>query len=138
MENFNLNLRSRNKNDLYYDALESLDGTKAGAKTALKFLNEALKMDPESVQTYIGFISAYEELGDTGKRAECTKKSFELTKKKFPKWPDEMPWGVLENREYMRAIQFMAEDFEELGEKDKAVELYRLLLIMNPGDNQGV
>ena len=48
-----------------------------------------------------------------------------------------MEWGDMDNRAYMRAIQYRADLHLSEGEKDKAMELYRLLLKMNPNDNQG-
>ena len=48
-----------------------------------------------------------------------------------------MPWGDMDNRAYMRAIQYRADLYADEGEKDKAIELYRLLLRLNPNDNQG-
>ena len=139
MPKFNLpEQKIKNKNDLYYDAMEILDGTKTGARKALKLLNEALKLDADCAQTQIGFISAYGELGDEEKRIEHTKKAFKLARKKFPKWPKEMRWGFLENRQYLRAIQFMAEDLADFGDKNGAIKLYKVLLKINPGDNQGI
>lgn len=49
-----------------------------------------------------------------------------------------MEWGDMENRAYMRAIQYMGELYWDNGEKEKAIELFRILLKLNPGDNQGV
>jgi len=46
-------------------------------------------------------------------------------------------WGILETRPYMRAVQGMATTLWELNRSDEAVELYRELLRLNPGDNQG-
>ena len=43
----------------------------------------------------------------------------------------------MDNRAYMRAIQYRADLYADDGEKEKAIELYRLLLKMNPNDNQG-
>ncbi len=130
--------RKKDKNNLYYDAMELLDGSKSGAKKALEMLSVALEIDRDYVQTYIGFAQAYGELVDKNKAREHIKKAFKLTQKKFPTWPKELHWGVLENRAYLRAIQFMADDCADLGKKSEAEKLYRLLLKLNPGDNQGV
>ena len=46
-------------NDLYYDAMESLDGGRYGAEKAETLLIEALKIDPNYVQTHIGLVSVY-------------------------------------------------------------------------------
>ncbi len=125
-------------NDCYYDALELLGGGKKGMKEALRLLNIALKMDEDYVQTHIGFICAYGAIGDEKKKDEAIKTAYEKTLKKFPKWPKEMIWGYIENRAYMRAIQYMGDWYWDKGENEKAIELYRLLLKLNPNDNQGV
>ena len=49
-----------------------------------------------------------------------------------------MEWGYVENRAYMRAIQYMGELYWDSGENEKAIEIFRLLLKLNPNDNQGV
>ena len=46
--------------DLYYDAMELLDGGRKGAKEAEKLLNQALAIDPRSPQTYIGLVCVKE------------------------------------------------------------------------------
>ncbi len=125
------------KNDLYYDAMDMCSIGKAGAKRALQLLNRALEMDKDYVQTYVGFVSAYTTLGDKKKIEEAIKTAYEKTLKIFPKWPKRLEWGVLENRAPMRAIQYMADWYWDNGEKEKATELFRLLLRLNPNDNQG-
>lgn len=134
----NWRTEEKNENDLYYDAMEHLDGTKKSAKEALEILFEALKFNPNCVQTHVGLTCAYGEFGDKTKAREHIRKAFAETKKKFPKWPEEMPWGVIENRTYLRAIQWMADEYADCNEKEKAKELYKLLLKLNPNDNQGV
>jgi len=97
-----------------------------------------LLLDDDYVQTYVGLIGAYGEKGDDRRRTEVTKLAFEKTKKEFPQWPEEMLWGHMSNRAYMRAIQYMGELYWDSGEDEKAIKLFRLLLKMNPNDNQGV
>lgn len=127
-----------NKNDYYYDALDLLGGGARAHKEALKLLNLALEMDKDCVQTYIGYICAYGAIGDENKREEAVRTAYKKTLKKFPKWPKQMKWGYLDNREYLRAIQYMGELYWDNGENEKAIELFRLLLKLNPHDNQGV
>jgi tetratricopeptide (TPR) repeat protein len=47
-------------------------------------------------------------------------------------------WGFLETRPYMRARAGLARALHELGEEDAAIEHYRDMLNLNPGDNQGI
>jgi len=131
-------MKSADKNDLYYDAMDLLDKGIKGAKEAEKLLTRALKMDENYMQTYIGFIHIYEILKDNKQVHKYIDKAYEITLKKFSKWPRRMEWGDIDNRAYMRAIQYRADLFADDSDMEKAVELYRLLLKMNPDDNQGV
>lgn len=124
--------------NLYYDAMELLDSERGGAKKAEKLLMKALKVDRHNTQTYIGLTAVYESLKNKKKAGECIKKAYDETIKKFPTWPKEMSWGDMNNRAYMRAIQYRADLYADEGEKEKAIELYKLLLKLNPNDNQGV
>ncbi len=125
-------------NDYYYDALELSGGGAREIKEALKLLNIALEMDKDYVQTYIGFVCVYSAAGDKKRAEGFVKIAYEKTLKKFPKWPKRMEWGYMSNRAYMRAIQYMGDLHWDNGEKEKAIKLFRLLLKLNPGDNQGV
>ncbi len=136
-DHFELN-EEPSKDDCYYDALELSGGGKKEIKEALRLLNIAREMDKDYVQTYIGFICVYSAIGDKKKIDDAIKIAYEKTVKKFPKWPKQMKWGWLENRAYMRAIQYMGDLYWDNGEIEKAIELFRLLLKLNPGDNQGV
>jgi len=127
-----------NINDLYYDAMELLGGGRGEAKEAEKLLLKALEIDGHSVQTHIGLSHVYGSLRNKKKAEEQIKKAYEETVKRFPVWPRRMEWGFIENRAYLRAIQYRADLFADEGKKEEAIELYRLLLRLNPNDNQGV
>lgn len=47
-------------------------------------------------------------------------------------------WGVITTRPYMRARAGLAECLWRLGQKAEAIEHYREMLALNPGDNQGL
>ncbi|MBI2676870.1 MAG: hypothetical protein HYX21_02925 [Candidatus Yanofskybacteria bacterium] len=137
MENGYFYSRRENVNDLYYDAMELLHGNIEEARKAEKLLAKALGLDPNNIQTHIGFAHLYGRLKNKKKTEEHIKKAYEETTKKFPVWPKRMEWGDMDNRAYMRAIQYRADLYADDGEKEKAVSLYRLLLKLNPNDNQG-
>jgi len=96
-----------------------------------------LDIDKDNAQTHIGFVHLYSALKDKKKTNEYIKKAYAETRIKFPSWPKRMEWGDMDNRAYMRAIQYRADLHADEEEKEKAIELYRLLLKMNPNDNQG-
>lgn len=138
MKNLYFKRNEANVNDLYYDAMELLSGNGDDAKRAEKLLMKALKLEDHNVQTHIGFVHVYGSLKNKKKAEEHINEAYNETLKRFPKWPPRMEWGDMDNRAYMRAIQYMADLFADQGEKEKAIELYRLLLKLNPSDNQGV
>lgn len=131
-----MTMRVQNKDDLYYEAMEVLDC--GDYKCAEELLLKAKSMDQDYVQTYIGFVSVYAKPNKKEKREENIKIAFEKTQKKFPKWPKRMDWGFLENRAYLRAVQYMADFYWDMGNFDDAEVLFRLLLKLNSNDNQGV
>jgi hypothetical protein len=47
-------------------------------------------------------------------------------------------WGFHETRPYMRARQALASDLWEHGEREVAIGHIRAMLLLNPGDNQGL
>ena len=47
-------------------------------------------------------------------------------------------WGFLETRPYMRARHGLALALLKLGEEEEAMEHFRAMLKLNPGDNQGI
>ncbi|MGH7325122.1 MAG: tetratricopeptide repeat protein [Candidatus Rokuibacteriota bacterium] len=47
-------------------------------------------------------------------------------------------WGIVRTRPYMRARFGLAQCLEALDRREEAIEHYRELLRLNPGDNQGV
>jgi tetratricopeptide (TPR) repeat protein len=135
-KNMHMAMRVQDHNDLYYDAMDALsidDYT-----TAAKLLLEAKEIDPDCVQTYVGLANVYGRSKDKKKASESIKTAFEKVLKEFPTWPKRMEWGDMDNRAYMRAIQYRADLYSDEGETEKAIELYKLLLRLNPDDNQGV
>lgn len=122
--------------EYYYDAMEFLrDGDISKAK---KLLKKALQLDIEFIDGYNGLMAVYEDEKNKKKAKEVGDIAFNLTKEKFLKWPKEMHWADLDNRPYLRAICNKAIYFHEDGKMDEAEKLYKLLLELNPNDNQGV
>lgn len=126
----------RNEHDYYYDAMEYINaGDENGA---IRLLNKALEINQHSVEAYVGLSLAYRYKDNLKKSREYAEKALLETKRVFPSWPKLMIWGVLENRQYLRAIEFMAFAHWKDQELPSVEELFKLLLRLNPGDNQGV
>jgi hypothetical protein len=101
--------------------------------------HEALSLSPQCADAYV--LLAQEE-ADTVKRAlELFKQGMEAgTRALGAKYFRENTgyfWGLLETRPYMRARQGLAETLWRLKRYEEAIEHYRELLRLNPGDNQG-
>ncbi len=122
--------------DYYYDAMEHLSLGDTGM--AIMLLKKAIKLDNDFVAGFMGITSAYRTVGHKENLKAYTNLAYQKTRQAFPKWPKEMPWGIIEHRQYLRAICDKACLCQKEGNLQKAEELYRLLLKLNPGDNQGV
>ncbi len=121
--------------DLIFDAWETVSG-----KKRVELAKEALSLWPDCADAYniladdeartIEKAAGYYEEGvKAGKRA--------LGRKGFMEYEGHF-WGVLETRPYMRARAGLAGVLILLGEKEKAAQHYREMLVLNPGDNQGI
>ena len=135
-KNGNMTMKVQDKNDLYYDAMDALDFD--DYKSAEKMLLKAKEIDPNYIQTYVGLVHVYGGNKDKKKAILNIKIAYKKVLEKFPKWPSKIEWGDMDNRSYMRAIQYRAKIFGDEGDQAKSIELYRLLLKLNPMDNQGI
>jgi tetratricopeptide (TPR) repeat protein len=139
MNNYKFDASEQEIDDLYYDAMELLDGgSKTDAEKAKKLLMKALILDNKNVQTYVGLANVYGVLNDKRLARQNIKWAYEETIKKFKEWPKQMEWGVIENRRFLRAIQYRADLYADEGNNAKAIEIYRQILAMNSNDNQGI
>lgn len=117
-----------------YRAWEELNPAKR-----IVLAHEALSLSTECADAYV--LLAQEE-ADTVKRAlELYRQGMEagaraLGAKYFRENAGHF-WGLLETRPYMRARQGLAETLWRLKRYEEAIEHYRELLHLNPGDNQG-
>lgn len=131
-------ISERVQDDYYYDAMDCLNEEKPDFTKAERLLREALKLDESNVQTHIGLANVYGMWQKKSKSEEYVLRAFEETLKRFPTWPRRLEWGFMENRRFLRAVQWRADMLLGSGEREGAIELYRLLLKLNPNDNQGV
>jgi tetratricopeptide (TPR) repeat protein len=106
----------------------------------VQLANKALKISPDCADAYVLLAEEgakslqeakdlYEKGVLAGERA-LGEETFEEEAGHF--------WGILETRPYMRAREGLATCLWELGEREEAIEHYREMLDLNPGDNQGI
>ncbi len=122
--------------EYYYDAMEYL--SMGDIQMAELLFKKAITLKKDFVAGYMGLTAVAKNEEDRKKEKKCADMAFKKTREVFPVWPKELPWGFLENRQYLRAICDKACVCHIEGNLKEAEELYRLLLKLNPGDNQGV
>ena len=92
----------KTKEDYYCDGLDYLEEN--DEKRAIACFRKALRMNCNYVDAYNG-LGLLHFSTDQKKAEEYYKKAYTLTKEHFKgKWPEELEWGILENRQYLRAI----------------------------------
>jgi tetratricopeptide (TPR) repeat protein len=119
--------------DLCYEAFDCI------GRRQLQLARQAIGICPDCADAYVLLAERTSDLDESarlyaegvaaGERA-LGKERFEEDAGHF--------WGITSTRPYMRARFGLACCLEELGQHEQAVEHYRELLRLNPGDNQGV
>ncbi len=127
--------RENRLEDYYYDAMELLsDGNLPMAE---EHLQKTLVLDESFVAAHVGLVAVNQAAGYFDGVRQYTESGYDKTIQRFPRWPKEFDWGVLENRPYLRAICYKAALHHFDGETEDAEQLYKLLLKFTPHDNQG-
>jgi tetratricopeptide (TPR) repeat protein len=120
----------------YYEGMEALREQRF--VYAEKCFEEIIQLNPEFPGSYEGLAGiAMMQKKREGART-FTDLAFEKVLATYPRWPRYLLWGELENRPILRIIQMKALLYHEDGEHKEAEKLYRLLLKLNPNDNQGI
>ncbi len=121
----------------YYDVLER----PLQSDEIKREMKELIKSDPDFLDPYLTLADILEEEENYGKAREILReaylKAMNLIVDKNGNWPKYLPWGILENRHVIRAIDHWAYVLWEEGNPEYALEIFRKLLISNPGDNVG-
>ena len=121
--------------DLIYEAFET-----ESPRKRVQLAKKALKVSPDCADAYV--LLAEEEAGSLEEARELYQKGVEAGERALGRETFEEEaghfWGILETRPYMRARQGLAICLWELGEQEEAIEHYREMLDLNPGDNQGI
>ena len=126
----------KTKEDYYYDGLEYLEEN--DERQAIACFKKALRMNCNYVDAYNG-LGLFYFSKDQKKADDYYKKAYVLTKEHFKgKWPKELKWGILENRQYLRAIHCHGLMLWRQKKINKAMELFSILLKLNKADNQGI
>ena len=121
----------------YYDLLET-PTTEEYFKNQLRYFIET---DPEFFDPYHKLVDLLLVENKPDEAKQLLQKGFECIMQKIVdkegNWPKKMPWAWLENRHMMRLIDRYAHMLWAEGNNEAALDLFRRLLHVNCGDNQG-
>jgi hypothetical protein len=110
----------------------------ARGRKQLQLARKAIERDPEDSEAYL--VLAMRE-SDHDRAIGWYSKAVELAARKLgEKFFQENTghfWGMLATRPYMRARKALADRMRIAGRLTEAAEHYSVLLVLNPGDNQG-
>jgi len=121
--------------NLVFDAWE----TRSPSQKYRLFI-EALRKFPFSVDAYNGLGDLFRrEYKEIERAVTCYQYAEQCGNLIWPelKEKEEIPWGMVETRPYLRTYHGLALSLLEKGDIDTAVEKLKFLLRVNPNDNQG-
>lgn len=119
---------------LVYDSWEAAD-----IDEACDLLVEATRLDPRNTDAWLGLLQ-YSTLPDD-ERVGMLRRLVEMGEQNLGADFTELKghfWGFHETRPYMRVRGSLAILLAKLGRYEEAMAEYEAMLILNPGDNQGV
>ena len=125
-------------NEIYWEFIESEEAE--DVEKSIIILKKIIKKDPDYFDPYITLHEYYLEKKETQKAFEILAVGFQRAMELVElneKFPDELPWGFMENRHIIRVL-FSFATFLWMGE-DKKVALALLLQLLksNTRDNIG-
>jgi tetratricopeptide (TPR) repeat protein len=106
----------------------------------LTLAHQALSISPNCADAYV--LLAEEEADTVGRALDYYQQGVDAGRRAlgegyFAEAVGDF-WGLLETRPYMRALQGQANMLWQLRRHEEAAAIYREMLRLNPGDNQGV
>ena len=120
--------------DIIYEAWQSYDWPKR-----LYMAYEALRISPYCASAYNLLAARSEYLGEQlmlyQRGAQVA--ALALGELFFKKYRGHF-WSMVESRPYMVSLQGAADCLWKKGQREEAIEIYREMLQLNPGDNQGI
>ena len=132
----------------FWDAYEAIDEAvelhNAGKGTAgERGLRDVLERVPEHLDARWQLAGFLYRRGQVAEAAELWREALKLGRTAFPSRAfqlgrDQLPWGWLENRPFLRCLASWMHMREEAGALEEALGAARELLALNPNDNQGV
>jgi tetratricopeptide (TPR) repeat protein len=120
--------------ELVYQAQDELSGRRRKA-----LARQALQLSPDCAEAY-NLLAQMEtdlrkQLGLLEQGVAAGERA--IGAENFEKW-EGMFWGMIETRPYMRCLLGVAELSWLLDDRPRSIATYQRMLMLNPGDNQGV
>jgi hypothetical protein len=107
-------------------------------RSALKYFRRALKLDPQhaDAHNHLGIVSLdARKLKDA---EEHFRAAAEGGQQRIERDGAQVPWAILENRPYLRALGNLALALAEQKKWAEALAIHQRILTLDPNDNQGV
>ncbi len=131
--------KRRSVEQKYHEIVYQYDGTN-GEKIKPQ-LDECISQDPDFFEPYLLFHRILLNEGEAGATSEYLDRAYNqavhLITNEGGNWPDRLPWAWLENRHILRTLLTKALSLWDEGKEEKALEILRKLLAVNPLDNVG-
>jgi tetratricopeptide (TPR) repeat protein len=126
--------------DLFHEALEYLDaGESKNAESELRMLLDGF---PEFIDVYHHLAMVLQQ---TRRQKEArllwqaaVKIGLDAMPSTFKQAHDRLPWGILENRPFLRAYHSWGLVLLNEGQTEQALAIFEQILSFNPNDNQGI
>lgn len=140
-------LEEKSAQDICYDAMDMRQGSTEKLVTIL----HALRTFPLSTEAWgmLGHFYQYEIDPEGFREKLCCAEALKMydtsilcARKLNDTWSDdrseELSWGGVENRPYLRALLGRALCLKHTGNREEAIRQAKKIMRLNPGDNQGV
>lgn len=122
-----------------YDIAESIPDSPSRAERKLRKIIEKF---PHAFDAFESLAYILEQTGRRDEAMALLKRGLSRARELFPRefklGTSPLPWGILENRPFLRMYARLGYNYLELGEIKLAKGIFEDIVWMNPDDNQGV
>lgn len=107
-------------------------------RTALEYFRRALELDPQHADAHNHLGIARLDARKLKEAEEHFRAAVDGGAQRIEHNGAEIPWAIIENRPYLRALGNLALALEEQRKWPEALAIHQRILKLNPNDNQGV
>lgn len=137
---FEFSEQMRNVQSMLYDIGLAI---RASPSSAERRLNSAIEKHPCAFDAYDRLAYIYYYLrGQSNETIELLERGLSKARDLFPSdfafGKSNLPWGILENRPFLRMYKTLGIVLRDSGETERAKGVFQDIVVMNPDDNQGM